>query len=247
MRIELEFELAQPVINKDYRRIILSWLKYALTDCNHGKYYDKYFEGAYPKDYSFTVIFPSPKFSKDCIYFKEPQIKIVFSTDHRGKTGLIFYSAFLEKKNRKFPLSEGNIMVLKKVSQRSEHLITESDVFFRTCLGNGLCIREHNRETNRDRFVTYLDADFREKALEVLKVQARLAGYPKAQLEDLDIEPMQCKKVLVYHYQIYVDTTVGIFQMHGDPDILQYFYEAGMGGKRSGGFGMMDILKQGVL
>ena len=148
-------------------------------------------------------------------------------------------------KNQRFPLTNGNAMFLRRVSQKTEQLITESDVYFRTCLGNGLCIREHSRETNRDRYITCEDADFREKAVEILKIQARLAGYPESMLEDLDIEPIKCKKVLVYHYQVYIDTTVGVFKMHGNPDVLQYLYAAGLGSRHSSGYGMVTVLRQG--
>lgn len=244
MRLELEFDLDKPVIDLDYRRIVLSWLKAGLVNCNKGKYYDKYYSNINPKNYAFTVIFQKPDFLKDRINLAEPKMKILFSADNSDKTGLIFFSAFLGMKNKKFPLPGGNAMILRRVWQKNERLITESSVYFRTCLGNGLCIREHDRETNRDRFITYLDEDFREKAINVLKIQAKLAGYPKSMLMDLDIEPVQCKKVLVYFYGRYIDVSVGIFRMCGNPDVLQYFYEAGMGSKHSAGFGQMNVLKQ---
>ena len=135
-------------------------------------------------------------------------------------------------------------MTLKAVRQKNEVLITESTVYFQTCLGNGLCIRDHDRETNRDRFITCQDDDFRQEALRVLRVQAKLAGYPERMLEDLDIEPIRCKKVLVFYYQRFVDTTVGILKMQGDPDLLQYFYAAGMGSHHSSGYGMLNVLRQ---
>lgn len=244
MRLELEFDLDKPVIDLDYRKIVLSWLKAGLTNCNQGKYYNKYFGGISPKNYSFTVIFRQPKFLKDKIYLAEPEMKIIFSADNRDKTGLIFFSSFLEMKNKRFAMPNGNAMILRRVSQKNECLITESDVYFQTCLGNGLCIREHDRETNRDRFVTYLDEDFQEKAVKVLKIQANLAGYPESMLLNLNIEPVQCKKVLIYFYGKYVDVSVGIFKMHGHPDVLQYFYEAGMSSKHSAGFGQVNVLKQ---
>lgn len=245
MRIELEFDLKKPNIDVDYRRIVLSWIKSCLSICNEGKYLEKYFHGTVPKDYSFTVVFKSPKFTKEKIYLEEPKIKVLFSADDKNKTGFIFFAAFLSMKNKAFPLSDKNTMTLKSVRQKNETIITNSTVFFQTCLGNGLCIRDHNRETNRDRFIVYNDKDFKEKALTILKVQAKLAGYSDKILEDLDIEPVQCKKVLVYHYNIYVDTSVGIFKMQGNPDVLQYLYKIGLGSKHSAGFGMVNVLKQG--
>ena len=243
MRLELKFNLEKPEIALDYRRIILSWLKSSLTICNQGKYFDKYFSGTEPKDYSFTVVFPKPEFHKEKIILEKPQMKILFSADDRNKTGLIFFSAFLGMKNKKFSLADENAMILKGVHQMKEHIVTKSEVLFQTCLGNGLCIREHDRQSNRDRFVTCEDQDFKEKALQVLKIQARLAGYPETMTEDLSIEPIICKKLLVYHYGRYVDTTTGIFKMCGNSQILQYFYRAGAGSKHSSGFGMVRVLQ----
>ena len=244
MRLELELNLDQPVISLDYRRIVLSWLKTCLTNCHDGKYYDRYFRDTVTKDYSFTVIFSGPRFEKDKIHLAGTGIKILFSASDRNKTGLIFFSAFLGMKNKKFPLADGNNMVLRTIRQMKEVLVTEPVVYFQTCLGNGLCIRQHDRDTNKDRFVTCEDTDFQKEARRVLKIQALNAGYSEEKLKDLEIEPVQCRKVLVYHYGIFVDTTVGIFKMKGDNDLLQYFYAAGMGSKHSSGFGMVRVLSQ---
>lgn len=245
MRAELVFDMKKSEISLDYRRIVLSWLKACLSECNQGKYYDKYFGNISPKDYAFSVIFTGAKFTKERIYLDDPKLKILFSTDDRNKTGLIFFSAFLGMKNKKFLLPEGNYMVLRSVQRKNEVLITEPTVYFQTCLGSGLCIREHDRETNRDRFVSCEDDDFREKAREVLKIQAELAGFPKRMLENLDIEAVRCRKVVVFFYNRYVDTTAGVFCMRGEPDVLQYFYSAGVGSKHSAGYGMFNVLRQG--
>ena len=241
MRLELQFDLSKPEMILDYRRVILSWLKAGLSNCNEGKYYQQYFEGTRQKDYSFTVLLGKARFTRDRIYLTESKIKVIFSADHRSRTGLIFYSAFLGMKNKRFALPEENAMTLRAVSQKREQMIDDSVVYFQTCLGNGLCIRDHDRATNHDRFVTFEEPDFKEKAVEILKYQASTAGFSDGMLQDLSIEPVQCKKVLVYFYKRYIDTSVGIFKMHGHPDVLQYFYEAGLGSKHSAGYGQVNI------
>jgi CRISPR-associated endoribonuclease Cas6 len=72
-----------------------------------------------------------------------------------------------------------------------------------------------------------------------------VAGFSEKSLADLDIEPVQCKKIVVYNYQIYTDVTVGVFALSGNTNVLQYFYLAGLGSKHSAGFGMCDVLSQG--
>ena len=244
VRTELVFVLKKPMISLDYRRMILSWLKLSLTECNQGKYYERYFRLDAPqKDYCFTVLMDSPKFTKEKILLKEPRIRVIFSADDKNRSGLIFFAAFLAMKNKQFPLPDENAMTLRNVIRRNEALIAESSVIFRTSLGNGLCIREHNRETNRDKFFTCEDPEFREKTEEILKIQAKLAGYPESMVQTIKFTPIQCKKVLVFFYGRYVDVTTGILQLEGEPELLQYFYLAGAGSKHSAGFGQLNILK----
>ena len=134
-------------------------------------------------------------------------------------------------------------MTLRNVIRRNEALIAESSVIFRTSLGNGLCIREHDRETNRDKFFTCEDPEFKKKTEEILKIQARLAGYPESMVQTIKFTPIQCKKVLVFFYGRYVDVTTGVVQLEGEPELLQYFYLSGAGSKHSAGFGQLNILK----
>lgn len=228
----------------DYRRNILAWLKASLTECNQGKYYERYFRLDSPqKDYCFTVLMDSPQFTKEKIFLKEPRIRVIFSADDRRRSGLIFFAAFLNMKNKSFPLPESNAMTLRSITRRNEALITESSIVFQTSLGNGLCIREHDRETNRDKFFTCEDQEFQEKAEEVLKVQAKLAGYPESMVQTVKFTPLQCKKVLIFFYERYVDVTTGSMKIEADPELLQYFYLAGAGSKHSAGFGQLNILK----
>lgn len=103
VRTELVFELKKPMMSLDYRRMILSWLKASLTECNKGKYYERYFRLDSPrKDYCFTVLMVSPKFTKEKILLKEPRIRVIFSADDRNRSGLIFFAAFLTMKNKRF-------------------------------------------------------------------------------------------------------------------------------------------------
>lgn len=245
MRFELLMNLEKNEIDKDYRRVILSFLKAALKNCNLGKYYDSYYKDTIQKDFCFSVIMPNPVFGKEKITLSEPKIRIIFSCADKNNTGLIFYSAFLEMKNREMPLKNHNSMKLSKLMIVKELEIQDNTVYFKTVAGNGLCIREHDRKTNRDRFVTCNDEDFEEKVTEILKLQLKNAGFSESRYETLTVEPVRCKKVLVYHYGIYVDTTVGIFKISGDSKILQYLYKVGFGSKHSAGFGMMNIIAQG--
>ena len=55
-------------------------------------------------------------------------------------------------------------------------------------------MREHNRETNRDTFITCEDKEFSEKTELIIKNQLQMAGFYKKQYEDIKVEPVDCKK-----------------------------------------------------
>lgn len=242
MRLELLFNLEKPEIPQDYRKIFVSYLKNTISKCNKGEFYDRYFGNINQKDYSFAVILSKPQFKGDRIELENNKVRLVFTASDQKRTGLIFFSAFIHLKNKYFPLPNGNGMVLKKINQLNEQLIVEPKVVFRTVIGGGLLIREHNRDTNKDRYYTALDREFDSQMKQVLQVQARNAGFLDNVLEEIILRPLQCKKVIVKHFGVFVDATVGVFEMEAEPELLQYFYQAGLGSKHSQGFGLVDVM-----
>ena len=244
MRLELVFQLKNPELPKDNKSIWISYLKKVLTDCNHGKFFDLYFADGKRKDYAYSIIFSNPKFMKDKIILGDTKVKMIFSADDRRKTGLIFYSAFIKNKNMQFRLPDKNSMVLKKINYIQEELIINSKVVFKTITGGGLVIRDHDKEQNKDTYYTFEDKNFIEHANEIIKSQAIEAGFPKSMAGNINIVPVNGKKVLVKQYGIYIDVTIGTFLLEANPDILQYFYQAGLGSKHSMGYGLIDIISQ---
>lgn len=73
------------------------------------------------------------------------------------------------------------------------------------------------------------------------------SGFSKEDANKIKVISMQCKKVVIKHYKRYIDTTVGFFEIEADSKILRYFYNVGIGSRKSIGFGMIDLLKQDQL
>lgn len=247
MRFCLSLNLEKNEFTLDYRRVILSYIKNALSNCNDGKYYDSYFKDTVQKDYCWSVVFPSPKYTKDKILLENKEIKILFSTDDKNKTGFILFSAFISQKNKNFSIPNNNSMTLKNISNQKQQEIANSKVIFKTSKGSGLCIRDHNKETNLDTYYIFNDEKFQEKFKIVLKNQAIKSGFREYEVENIKLNPIQCKKVVAKHYKSYIDTTVGMFEMQGDSKLLQYFYNVGLGSRKSCGFGMVDLVTQDLL
>src|SRR3712207_7728236 len=87
----------------------------------------------------------------------------------------------------------------------------------------------------------------RQKLKVVLVNQILNAGFTKKEADDIKVNPIQCKKVVVKHYKRYIDTTTGLFEIQADNKILQHFYDVGIGSRKSIGFGMIDLVTQDLL
>lgn len=246
MRIELTFELDRPELIKDNKSIWISYLKHVISKCNDGKYYEKFFSGTNPKDYSFCLIFSKPKYVGDKIFLDHNLVKMIFSASDKQKTGLIFYAAFIANKGKRFRLPDENSMILKSIRQVKEKVIIQNRIMIKTVVGGGLVVRDHNKATNKDKYYTVDDHDFVEQANTILSLQAKQAGFSNRISENVKIEPIDCKKVVVKQYGIYIDATKGIFLLEGDKELLKYFYQAGLGSKHSMGYGLIDIVTQDI-
>ena len=244
VRLKLDFILKFPQLPVDNKRIWVSFFKKALSQCGDGRFYDRYFKGTPNKDYTFSVVFPGPKFQGDVVELAENRMSVLFSADDRKRTGLIFFQAFIQMKEKVFPMPDGNYMILKKIIQLPEKLITSDRVVFRTATGGGLVIRKHDKETNRDRFFSFEDEGFAEQMREVLGYQARDAGFSIEDGRAVEFTPIQCRKVLVKQWGVLVDAICGVFELRCKPELLQYFYQAGVGSKHSSGFGMLEIVTE---
>ena len=68
------------------------------------------------------------------------------------------------------------------------------------------------------------------------------AGFAEDIIGEVNIQPLKCKKVIVTHYGCKIETTVGILLLEGNETILSYFLRAGIGSRKSEGFGMLELL-----
>lgn len=244
MRFSLILNLKKNRFPIEYRKVVLSYIKNALSYCNNGKYFDEFFGDAKQKDYCFTVIFPKSKFTKNEIELENNEIKILFSTSDKNKVGIKLFSAFITQKNKSFPLENSNSMILKSIKNNKHEEILSDRAIFKTANGSGLCIREHNKENNFDNYYIYSDKNFREKFKFVVANELLSAGFSEKEVTEVSINPIDCKKVVAKHYMRYIDISVGMIEIKANKYILQHFYDTGVGSRKSTGFGMLDLVTQ---
>lgn len=238
MRFQIIAELERPELPIEYRRVILSLIKKALTEANNGKYFKKFFDGANSKDYTFSVKLPGAKFKKDCVELKQKLIEINFSTFDK-MTGYILFAVFSEQLNKKFPL-RNNCLFIKKIIRINECQVVGKEVLVRFIAP--LVVRQHNQEKNTDWYYSISDENFKKQCLKSIKNQLEIAGFSEQQFEDVNIEPISMKKVCVKHYGCVIPSSVGTMLISGRKSILNYLICSGMGSRRSSGFGMVELL-----
>ncbi len=245
MRFKLDFIIDQSELNADYRRYVLSFIKNALSQSVNGDLLGRYYTDTNTKDFTWTMIVSKPQFTKEKFRFADNRFSLVFSTDDREQTGMYLMLAFLNQKNRRYPIDEGNFITLKNIMQLDQKEIKSTTVRFVTMPGSSLVVREHDRETNRDTYYSCEDEEYAGRLEQALKTQAEMADFPKSAVESIRLQSVTGRKIVVKYYGIYLDATIADFTVSGETKILQYFYQNGACSRRSSGFGMVDIVEEG--
>lgn len=235
MKILLQFMLKNNKLPIDYRRVILSFFKKALSEIADGKYYEKYYFKPERRNFSFAVNLPNPKFSKSEITLEENRFRITFSTSDK-MTGFVFMSAFIKQKGNNFSAPLGNVFILTNISQIGDKTASSSTALVKML--SPLCIREHNRGENKDSYYSVASESFEKKANKIIQEQLIESGFDDERVKGFSINPLNSKKTVVFHYGNYIECSLGEFVLNGDKAIINYLLQSGIGSRKSAGFGL---------
>lgn len=242
VRFKLDFIIDRSELNADYRRYILSFIKNALSQSVNGDLLERYYKDTNTKDFSWTMIVSTPRFTKEKFQFADNKFSLVFSTDDQKQTGMYLMLAFLNQKNKRYPAEEGNYFTLKNIVQLDQKEIRGTTARFVSMPGSSIVVREHDRETNRDIYYSCEDEGYPDKLEQALKTQAEMAGFSEETVQSIKLHSVTGRKVVVKHYGVYLDATIADFTVAGETKILQYFYQNSICSRRSSGFGMIDVV-----
>ncbi len=242
MKIQLQFKLLNNRLPLDYRRLFLSFFKRALSEIAEGKYYEKYYFTPQRRNFTFAVNLPEPKFSKTEINLGKNELKLTFSTADK-EMYFVFMSAFIKQKNREIPIPMNNKLKLVSIVQIKEKTAESSSALIKML--SPLCLRVHKSDGNSDRYISAANPEFSEKAGEIIQNQLILSGFDKSMASDFKIKPINAKKTVVYHYDSYIECSVGDFVIMADKAILNYLLESGIGSRKSAGFGFAKLIAEG--
>lgn len=245
MRLKIELELKNEQLSLDYRPAVMSLFKHSLTVYDNGKHFSTYYDVGKDKPFTFAVGIPNSKFTKEKIVVPNKKINITFSTGDIG-TGIVFFNSLSMQKNKPYPLAYENEMIIKNILIEKEVPIIGDtiDIMFKA----PLCVREHNRENNKDIYYSYEKEGFYLALNKVLEFQIANSNIlPTSIIEGFSIMPVQCKKTVVRHHSQFLEVTVGVFSLTGNIALLSYLYTNGIGSRTSAGFGLFEIMRKGTL
>lgn len=241
MKILLQFKLKNNKLPIDYRRVILSFFKKALSEIADGKYYEKYYFKPERRNFSFAVNLPNPKFSKSEITLEENRFRITFSTSDK-MTGFVFMSAFIKQKGNNFSAPLGNVFILTNISQIGDKTASSSTALVKML--SPLCIREHSRDENKNSYYSVASESFEKKANKIIQEQLIESGFDDERVKGFSIKPLNSKKTVVFHYGNYIECSLGEFVLNGDKAIINYLLQSGIGSRKSAGFGLPILVAE---
>lgn len=239
MKIDLEFSLKNNIIPMEYHSFIVSFFKKALETYDENMYRELYQDGNTTlKTFTFAVYFDSPQFLKEKIILGANKLSIHI-TDYDIQNGLLFGNALRNMEKITFPLPNNEMKLIRMNTERLDFL-TENNIIIQ--MSSPLIVRNHNKETNKDYYYTYQDAEFKNTLETNIKSMSEKLNYAIS-LDGFDIVPLKNKKTVVKLYHHSMNASLGIFQIKGNSQLLDFLWKAGIGSHRSSGFGSFKILK----
>ncbi len=244
MRFSLVFSLKHEVLPLNINRVVVSFIKSALSEVNDGKLFAEYFENNKKKPYTFAVSLCKPVFQKDCITVGRLVCKVSFSFYDGEQNGYSFINALLAKRYKAYPLANQNEMMLKTVELEQEQIVKGEQMLVRTAVGGGICVRDHY-DGNKDYYYSIADEDYEEQLQRCLRDELSSWGVEDSQVARVFIKCTEGKTVVAKHFGLTVPLTVGLFSLEGPNYLLQKIVDLGIGSRRSQGFGLINLIEEG--
>lgn len=238
MQFVLSFSLTKKEITIEFRRAIISFIKKALTHDGEGRYYEMFFNGTEIKPYTFSVELPKPRFEAKNIILGDTKIRVRFSTTSYRRRELILLNRLLAMKGVYFPLEDGNSMRLEQVQMYKSPVVRDNQILVKSVVGGGICVRDHYEDNTED-YIAIGDDSFESLLKRNISHQLKKAGL---QYANVNVHCVQGKRLVVKHFKMKFPITKGFFLLSGERVALQYLLEAGIGSKRSQGFGMVEMV-----
>ena len=238
MRLKLIFQLENNKLDIQYRKSIISWIKHALQSYDENLFQEIY-NNNNKKTFTFAPILSNPKFDKEEITMQDNQFSIVFSA-YNYIYGLHLYNSFVKQTFQKFPLNK-NSMKLTSIIMLKEREINEGKIIIK--MSSPIICRNHDKTTLKDMYYAYNREEFQKYIRINIEEQLIAENLNIQLLNNFEITPIDAKKIIIPVYEKMIECSLGIFELHGNIELLKYLYKAGIGSKKAMGFGLFEIIQ----
>lgn len=251
MRFKVEIVLNEERIAKDKNRLFMSLMKHCFEN-ESATYFNQMYkqEQNKTKPFSFSLYMGKCVFERETIRIKDRQVTLFFTT-YDIETGIIFYNGMLKKCGQPYTV-KGFTMTISQIRLITEKALTSNRVVFKTM--SPLVIRDHHHDNHKTWYYDLVDETEDGQRLVNQQAKTLLVDNLRLQLEDqfgqpasqdvevLAVQIEASKSVRVKHYGIDIVSNLCQLAIEGEPYLLDYIYKAGIGSRRSQGFGMLDIV-----
>ncbi len=237
MRLSIKGELSALQLSVDYRKALISYLKNALSETDKSifeKFY-KESEGVL-KEFATAFLFNTNGYEKGVFQLKSNDVRLIITTSDI-EIGIKLYNALLSQLHKDYPIFQ-NTFKATAIHIEKDPLIASERIEVK--LLSPLLVRN---PIDHKLYTAFDQGSFQEHFVQNIKEQlVRLGKWSENEELNIDIIPIQPKKVVVKHYGQYMDGQIGSFELRGNSSVLKYLYDSGIGSRRSAGFGVFNII-----
>ncbi|GIU81617.1 MAG: CRISPR-associated endoribonuclease Cas6 [Acidobacteria bacterium] len=233
MRLVTDYRLKSNTLPIDYRRGFASLIKEALRRENK-PLYELYYSRPTPKPFTFSVFFPELSGLIEINgrrYFNVgSKARLNFSTCSKDFYVSV-YNGFLNIE--KYQLFE-NELAFENLFIGFEARIAEEKAVFKTM--SPVVI---NKKGESHRYLLPEDSEFAENlGFHIKEISSAFGGIENPCVE---FKAIEWRRRAVKHYDSDIYGFTGIFELYGQPKVLNLIYQVGLGVRRSQGFGMLEL------
>lgn len=238
MRFKITIGVNKNTIPKDKNRIIISLIKYQLNQFDTELFNILYqTDKTKEKDFCFAVYMRNCFFHKETIEIPDREFVVTFSV-YNLTMGIKIYNAFMCGIGDKYNYRDETVLAIRSVKLLNEKHIIDDRAMFKC---QSPCVaREHEHDNTKTWYHSLSEYEGKQQFLKNLKLQAK-TKFPNCEedIEKIQLRVLKNKIVRVKHYNIVIDGNLALFELRGKPYLLEYFYKAGAGSLKSGGFGLL--------
>ncbi len=240
MRFLLKMKLKKPSLPKDYHPLIVSIFKGCIAEHSDQKIYQSLYEPGANKSLSWAIKFSKPIFDKDVIQLDSTSVNVTLNITDQ-KTALVYFSSLVASVGKQIPVAGDNTLIIKSIKILPEKQIHSNFVQFN--LFSPLCLREHDKVSNKDYYYTVEDEKFVGMFKEALATS--ITEKNKQYLDQVEFDISGLKKIIVLLYSQKIAVSIGSFMVKAPTEVLNDIYQNGLGVRQPSGFGLLGIVAEG--